>query len=628
MQLPGWLRDLLWRAEDWRAVLAGALDDVRRTRDARRAIELGRALEHVEPDRRRALDAYQVAWRTGQGAGALAAARRIAREIRAHATLALLALHEFERGGDPAWLWTAGIAYLDAGEPERARGPLETALQREPGDERLAVMLRATDGDVGEVRAEVERWLERGLAEDVPDHAVLAARLARLAGMPVEDRARLLRTALDRWPADDDVAMQVEDLLLSRGDPDELLTFYKLRLGTKPGARAWAEEVRGAATRLCVRGVAPGLGLRLSRKGLEHAYDAGLVDVPGHLATWAVLVDHARAVKANRELMPLVVQALRLPLGADDRLWLARFGLATAWRDAGDDAAARPYAAILAELAPDHPDLREFIADQVQVDIDIDTDDDDVVDADLADLALSLVYLDEHGPDRVEELIVPAQRATGLAAAAAAQPPTAPASAPAPPSARPAWMSAETSAMVEVAQDAVAATDAAAIAAADGASGPPPGELDDLELTSPPTSASASRPIAIPTAALSALRRIGARVRVPTEPEAPDGAVDRAARVVVPVDVTIELDDGTQVEAMVRDLSTTGLFVLVKATLALGAELACELRLPGEDPLTAVRQRAWAKVIRQGDGGYGLLFLDPDPELIEALAAVCARLAL
>ena len=113
---------------------------------------------------------------------------------------------------------------------------------------------------------------------------------------------------------------------------------------------------------------------------------------------------------------------------------------------------------------------------------------------------------------------------------------------------------------------------------------------------------------------------------MPTTPPVPAGGKDRAARVVVPVDVTVELDDGREVEAMVRDISTTGVFLLLDDHLGLGTEVTVELRLPAEDALATTRHRAWGRVVRQGNGGYGLIFLDPDPELTDALGAVCARL--
>jgi hypothetical protein len=56
MQLAGWLRSTLWRADDWRVALGHVLDGVRG--DGARACDVGRAFEHIEPDRSRALDAY------------------------------------------------------------------------------------------------------------------------------------------------------------------------------------------------------------------------------------------------------------------------------------------------------------------------------------------------------------------------------------------------------------------------------------------------------------------------------------------------------------------------------------------------------------------------------------------
>src|SRR4051794_11920104 len=114
MQLAAWLREVVWRAADWRACLRELLVGERR---APRLHELGRACEEIDPDRQVALEAYTLAWRAGANTGALAAARRIAREIRAHHTIAELAMAEHERAGDPAHLIVAAYAYIDAGEP-------------------------------------------------------------------------------------------------------------------------------------------------------------------------------------------------------------------------------------------------------------------------------------------------------------------------------------------------------------------------------------------------------------------------------------------------------------------------------------------------------------------------------
>jgi hypothetical protein len=487
---PGWLREVLWRADDWRQALARISVD----HDGERGIELGRALEHVEPDRTRALAAYVAVWRDTRASAAAVAARRIAWEVRDHAVVAELAIAEHARGGEPGWLVVAAEAWLDAGQPARAGPLLADAAAEGAGDPRAVALAAAAAGQLADPRAEVARWCAIAGERDEPDAAAIAARIAKAAGLPDDVRLRLLRDALDRWPVDDDIAAQVEDVLLARGDGDDLLTFYRRRLATRDEPRAWADEVRAAASRLCVRGVAPALGLRLLRRGLEHAYDAGLVDVPGHLASWALLVDHGRAVRAARTLIPLAERAVALPVPDDDRLWLARFGVEVMWRGAGDRDGAAAFAAVMIDLVPDHPDVRDL---DHGVDVDLDQ-----TDPEIAALTRSLVYLDERarGPD-----------------------------------------------------------------------------------DSPPA---------------------------------------RAARAVVPVDVTVGLDDGTSIQAVVRDLSTTGLFIALARPLVIGAELRLELRVPGADPLAVSRHRARARVVRHGDGGYGVVLVDPDPELVAAIATI------
>ena len=496
---------------------------------------------------------------------------------------------------------------------------LAAAARAARGDDRVPSLRASLEGQ-RDPSVDVARWFERAVTADDPGAACHTLRLARLGRLSEEQQGRLLRTSFDRWPGDDEVAAMVEEHLLRRGDPDELLTFYKLRLGTRPEARAWADEVRAIASRLCVRGIARGLALRLLRRGLDHAYAAGLTDVPGHLASWSLLADHARSIRATRELLPLAVTAMRLPLADADRLWLGRFGLEVVWGEARDAEAAAAYAAVVIELAPEHPDVREFVAAQ---DIDIDLD---LVEAEenapaagsaddpaITELAMSLVYLDEHGGRAHEDAAVVA-RTSGLAAAAIA------AEAPYPPpdeAARPAWMSANTATMAAIGADAIEATEKALAE---------PKITATIPAAEPPPPVPASPTPVIPTAAMAALRRISTRLRTPSEPPLPAGARDRAERVVVPVDVTVELDDGRRVAAVVRDISTTGLFIVLGDALAIGAELTCELGLPSpDDPLATSRHRAWARVVRQGAGGYGLELLDPEPDLVEAITALTSR---
>ncbi len=647
MLLASWLRTGLWPVDDWRRALRAEAAQLLAERpiDGGKVLDVARALEHVDPDRNQALDAYLAAWTAAQSRDALGAARRIAREVRRLDDVAQLAMREHERLGDPGLLWTAAAAWIDAGEAPRAGRVLGLASRRGE-DPRIETALAAIEGTLVDPRGEVARWHDRGMAAEgaAAARALLhAARLARLARLGDDVYARLLRTALDRCPEDDEVAHLVEDLLVVRGDPDELLTFYRIRLAARTTPRVWADTVRAAATRLVVGGVAPGLGLRLVRRGLDRAYDAGLVDVPGHLASWSLLVDHARAARATRELMPLVVQALRLPLGDDDRLWIARIGLEIAWKDAGDQDVARPYAAIVVDLVPDHHDVRDFVEFAIEK-----TNPGVAVPADDAGLAMTLVYLDEHDGRIVD---APAAPAIVAAARTEAVVKDAPFVQP-PPAAVPAWLSKRTQEMValgkeaveqaselaEAAEEAEAAEAAAAVpavpapaVAAEAAPEPAPTLVAAVAVTPTPPAASppipalrgplAMRPM-IPQSAQAALKGITGRIAALQPPVEPLDSRDRAPRVVVPVDVTVELPDGTTRAAVARDISTTGLFLLLRDAVALDAEIGLDLELPAGDGLAVTRHKVWARIKRKNADGYGLELIDPGPDLVDNIATL------
>lgn len=585
--LARWLRAVIWRADDWRAALRGELESVRA--DAARALELGDALAHVEPDRSHALAAYAAAWDAGSAA-ALAPLRLIAREIGAPALLGRIAADRRTR--DPELMIEAANAWIDAGEPMRAVWPLTAAAGEALTPAmaaRVASMREAIEVGLAEPARDIGRWFDRAIAADSAADAAHAIRLARVAEAPDDVRARVLRAAIDRWPADVAIGALVEDHLLGRADPDELLTFYRRRLAAITPGRGWIDEIRAAATRLCVRGLAPGLGLRLMRRGLEEAYASRIGDVPGHLASWSVLVEHARRVHATGELMGLAVQGLHLDLPDDDRLWLARLGLEVSWRDARDIEVATSYAAIIIELAPDHPEVREFVDAQ---DVHIDLDDAAPAPEIAEEMVMSLVYLDQF--ESAAELIDTSRgRLTGLGVLRESAP-----NIPLPP-------------LPPVAPEVVEELTL---------------EPEPVTAPVPPVVVAPTPPspaALIPPAALSALRRISARVRAPTRPGPQGGPRDRAARVVVPIDVTIELDDGALVKAVVRDVSTTGLFVFVDAAFEIGAEVTVTIGVPARgDALAASTHRAWARVARRGEDGYGLELLDPEPELVEALATL------
>ena len=102
----------------------------------------------------------------------------------------------------------------------------------------------------------------------------------------------------------------VEDRLLDHGSADDILHHFRARFDAAKGLGTWVGLVRGAASKLVVREAHRGLGLRLLRMSLEHAYRAALPKIGCHIAAWELLVAHARGAKTSRELVPLIVSAL------------------------------------------------------------------------------------------------------------------------------------------------------------------------------------------------------------------------------------------------------------------------------------------------------------------------------
>ncbi len=343
MALVGWVRDRLWRATDWlvelarlRAVVAAEPVSVRQIE---RTLDLADACHACDPDRGRALALYLEAARGGHPE-ARGPARALATQLGAHVTLGELALADNDQA-------TAAAAYLDAGVLALAVEPLRKLVARkEAGAAQLLALAENKPFDAG--RAITELLAGRPAASAYV-HAVRLAHLAKL-----DDRVPQIITAAARAHADDaEVAALVETHWSDAGNADALMEHYRGRFERAASPADYAERLRLAGIALIARNLQPGLGLRLLRMSLEQAYEARLPT--SQVATWELIVAHARTQSTARELVPLIVQAMASPLSEDVAVYLARLGLEIAWRDAGDTLAAQPYAATLLDFVPDHP---------------------------------------------------------------------------------------------------------------------------------------------------------------------------------------------------------------------------------------------------------------------------------
>lgn len=375
MEIAQWVLEALGRADDWCA----AVEKLRVQVTAEpasperlaRLVEVADALEHVDPDRTKALALYVTAWRAGE-LGARTQVLDLAKELRAYLTLAEVAAADHEATRDPEALVTAGRALIDGGLAQRAtetfaraaevHGSLADAIAKSPRLTDVRIALALARFQKVDAEKELETCLERAKAggEGAAALYLQALRLARLAKI---DRAELiLRAAVRACPGNAELADLYADVLLDRGTADDFLAHHRARLETVSGEPAWVECVRAAAFELVLRGVHPGLGLRMLRTSIEHAYAAG-IGMRRHIAAWELLHASARETRTTVALAPLLGEGLRVTLPPLDAIYVAQLGLGIAWRDGKDTVAAQPYAAVLIDAVPGHPTAAAFLAE-------------------------------------------------------------------------------------------------------------------------------------------------------------------------------------------------------------------------------------------------------------------------
>ncbi len=353
-----WLFELLRREADWRAALpriASQISELPEDR-VRAALDLGAAFEHVEPDRRRAIGAYQLAGPRRDGGRS----RALAMQLGWWAAVARLAQIELQATSAVEPLIAACRALIDSGDPDHARRLLADARVTDTkGDERLATLRAELAGRADEWT----RWVHyartlSGLA--AAEAFVSAARLARAAGR--DEWPRHLEAALAADPGHRLASAMLTDHAFATGDRKAILDVMRIRLANTDEP-TYCDVLREIAARVTL--TTPnhgGLARRLLRGALDRAYEIGLSQIRGHLAMWALLDQTAAQDGRRTELLPLLIRALDLALPDYDRVWLAALG-AEICGEAGDAAAARSYAAVIAEHAPSHPTVLALLVE-------------------------------------------------------------------------------------------------------------------------------------------------------------------------------------------------------------------------------------------------------------------------
>ncbi|CAN5856941.1 hypothetical protein BH11MYX2_BH11MYX2_02860 [soil metagenome] len=586
MGIAPWVRERLWRADNWCAELTtlrtALAAEPKGPQTAEKIVELADATAYVDPDRGRALSLYLEAWRAGHS-GARDKAMALATTLRAHMTRAEIALSMED-------FLTAGGAFLEAGFPELATEPLQKfANARPPGAnavseaarlESVRPLLAIASHHKFDGEKEIADALARAVSTPSASAAPLylhAVRLARLANL--SDKLPSLLAAATRVCGNDEaIAAHVELRLFEMNDADALLAHYRSRFERAPTRAVYVERVRSAGVELIARGLQPGLGLRLLRMSLEHAYEEKLPTIASHIASWELLTAHAKAQHSTVDMVPLIVAAMAAPMSEDDAVYLSRLGLEIVWRDAGDTLAAQPYAAMALDFVPDHPLATEFVK---------------VVDPSAMSPALAAATT-----PMLELVELPPEPSIRISTPSTKIPVIAPAPLPSPDPAASAVKS--TSRIPVFDQGMVKRAEAPASMATPSAkriSG-------RLALLTPPRTTTLKRDVS-PFPAV-------------VEKPVPPGEL-RAKRVVVPIDCVVELPDASFFSTVLRDVSTSGAFIVTKRKLEMEAVVTLEMRIPGPNLTATASFTARARVARRTDVGYGLQYVEPTKALVAAI---------
>lgn len=620
MQLSDWLRSRFWRARDWGVCaveLAGELKAAPPSPElARMAYELAAACEEIVPDRERAVELYLIAWKAAHdNPHALGRARVLCRELGKTELIAKIAELEFRASKHPAHRAIQGLAWLDAGDPDRAIRPLLEAMRAQPDDVVLREALATAQREWGDARAEVERLEAAALEQS--DRKVVARLLlqaARVQGMIDASSTRyreLLEAAFDRDPNDDGAYTLLERLFERGGDWESLMELYGLRAGAAPTDADLVEAYRRGGVHLWLSGSQPAFGARLVLKALLLAYNRELAGVRGHVAMFTLLREHFDRTRTQRKLLKLIDQALASPLTEDEQVFFCTLGLDCAWAGMRDATAAYPYALRLEALVPDHPLLEEYARegglDQGRLAAEAQAAWLEDADEILAEPAPAPEAVPEPVPVREPEpepaprqrpprpasrthdglgpIVRPAPAPAPAPVAAPRLPklpklPPLPKPGPAPPSPL-----------------------------------PPHGELVRREAEHLDDKRAQRLALAARALALADKRRDEKAAQVAEE----SGKIRVAPRVPLHVDVSVNLQASVDVSVgsrratgVTRDISTHGLFVAIDDPPAAGTELSLSLTLPGDDDWSVITHELRARVVRVEPGeGFGAELIDP-----------------
>jgi len=362
MRLGEQLRASFWPTVNWAEEFDNIATGVRGIADealrSEQLFELAALSENLLPNRERAIELYNAAWQAGsQNQRALTRARYLCRELGRLDLVAKIAEMEYGHSRNIECCVIAGLAWLDAGKPDRAVRPLLTAQAVSPNDASISDSLKVAQKEWGNVRTEVER-LQALAGEAEPDgasgHYVQAARVLAMLGTENPECQTMLRLAISANPRNDSAHALLESRLVVGQEWDELARLAERRAQASVTAYERSEIYRRWGTAFSLHYKQPERGAQLLMQSLITAYDNAVADVPGQLATYSLLREHARYIGGIEPVVALAQRAFTTPLTEDEQLAIA-VHMAPAARQLAQRDAALAFIGTVCNLVPTHP---------------------------------------------------------------------------------------------------------------------------------------------------------------------------------------------------------------------------------------------------------------------------------
>ncbi len=376
MELRTEIRRRLRSARDWTVVI----DELDREVEAvtseaeksERLYEIGQLCEEVIPDRDRALERYQRAWRIHPAnLKALTRARTVYREMGRLEMVAKVGELEIQAESDPRRraeiAALVGEALLDLGQKVRAAELLGAAAEELTDSMRVKDALAATEYDQDEWLEEVERLsaaAEKGNSATAARMCLRAARILHIEMPDDPSYEQMLRRVLSYEPQNENANFLLEALLAKAKRWEDLVEHHEKRAyavaddGDRAGlyrkfALEWAQRFQDRER-----------AAAFFAKALSAAYENGADKLPSQPAAFSLLRDVFGARGEWPKLLSLVDQALTSPLGDEEKLYAATVAGTVAWHDLNDPVRARAYFDQVRRIAPENATLAELPAER------------------------------------------------------------------------------------------------------------------------------------------------------------------------------------------------------------------------------------------------------------------------